>query len=68
MAEAKIIKTNQTISQNLQKHLIKHLLGKNWIVLDMKRLTLAMQMETVLVPLPLPTNILYLHKNCSGCS
>ena len=31
-------------------------------MLDMEKLTLAMQIETILVPLPLPTDILYLPK------
>ena len=39
MAQAKIIKTSQTINQNLQKHLIKHLVGKNWTMLNMEKLT-----------------------------
>jgi len=45
MEKAKIIKTSlrlNTISQNLHKHVIKHLVGKNWAVLDMEKLTLAM--------------------------
>ena len=47
MAEAKIIKTSLTISQNLQKHLIKHIIDRNWTMLNMEILAQASYGEVI---------------------